>query len=235
MLEVNRAIAARAAIYAEDWPGALSALDNSFIELAEGATVMNNGPQLTFDGGNDITNPYFFPPDASSGNLIVPHPSMLNDAEAGDLRVENKFEARTVPASDPALEGVEVDFQDGRFSSATDNFPFIRNEELILIRAEALAQRNQGGDLVAAVEAINHVRRTWNLPDFISTSQSDIIDQILFERRYSLWAEGHRWIDARRYDRLDEIPTGLDGGRVPTQIARPQGELDFEDFIDNGG
>lgn len=234
ILEVNRAIAARAAIYAEDWPGALTALDDSFIDLSQGAAAMNEGPELTFDGGNDITNPFFFPPDASSSNLIVVHPSMIDDAEAGDLRVQNKFSQRTNPASDPELSGVQADFQDGRFSSPTDNIPFIRNEELILIRAEALAERNDTPqDLVDAVDAINIIRNTWGLPDFVSATQSDILDQIFFERRYSLWAEGHRWIDARRYGIISEIPTALDGGRVPQQISRPQGELDFEDFSGN--
>lgn len=230
MLQVNRAIAARAALYAEDWQGVLDALDDSFIELSEGASVLNMGPEFTFAGGSDFINPYFFPPDASSANLIVVHPSMLEDAEDGDLRVENKFSERTTPATDPELSGVEANFQDGRFTSSTEPYPIIRNEELILMRAEALAQRNQGTDLIDAVDAINIVRNTWDLPDFLSASQSEIIDQVLFERRYSLWMEGHRWIDARRYDRLDEIPTGLDGGRVPTQIARPQAELDFADF-----
>jgi hypothetical protein len=53
---------------------------------------------------------------------------------------------------------------------------------------------------------------------------------MLTQRRYSLWGEGHRWVDMRRYDRLDEIDTSVDGGRVATQIGRPQGEIDWEAF-----
>lgn len=136
----------------------------------------------------------------------------------------NKFSEITTPTSDPELLGVEANYQDRRFTFSTQPYPIIRNEELILIRAEALAQRNPGTDLIDTVDALKIVRNTWDLPTFASASQSEIIDQILFEQQY--------WIDARRYDRLDEIPTGLDGGRVPTQIARPQAELDFT-YFDN--
>ncbi len=32
------------------------------------------------------------------------------------------------------------------------------------------------------------------------------IDELLYNRRYSLLWEGHRWIDLRRYDRLTSLP-----------------------------
>lgn len=230
MRQVNRGIAARSAVYAEEWQDALDALDESFLELSEGAEVMNTGPALTFDGAPGQNNPYFFQANAPSSNLLVVHPSLLDDAETGDLRVENKFSERDEPASDPVLEGVQANFQDGRFAEPKSDMPFIRNEELVLISAEANAQLTNFDD---ANDAINLIRNTWGLSDFNGSSTDEIIDQVLFERRYSLWGEAQRWIDARRYDRLDEIPTALDGGRVPTQFARPQGEIDFEDFLGN--
>jgi hypothetical protein len=149
------------------------------------------------------------------------HPAMVTDAEAGDERVTNKFFQRDDPVT---LQGLSSQYQDNRFSGTGDPFPFFRNEELILIYAEALAQRNQGTDLVDAVDALNLIRNTWGLPDFVSANQADIIDQVLFERRYSLWFEGgHRWIDMRRYDRLGDLPT--DGGKIYNNLARPQSEL----------
>lgn len=234
MLEVNRAIAARLAIYDEDWQGALDALDDSFLDLSpgQGAAGLNNGPAHTFAGGNDQFNPYFFIPDANQNLLIVPHPNLIDDAEAGDERLE-KFALRSSAATTPDIPALSVDYQTNLFESATSSMPFIRNEELILIYAEALAQRNQGTDLVDAVDAINIIRNTWGLGDFVSADQGDIIDQILEERRYSLWGEGHRWIDMRRYDLLGDIDTSIDGGRVATQIGRPQGEIDWETFSGN--
>jgi len=230
MRQFNRAIAARAAVYAEDWQGVLDALNESFMDLnANDASAMNFGVYDTFDGGNDLTNPFFFQPDASENDLHVVHPSMLADSLTGDLRVDDKFQQRSSPASIPDLPGVEAEYQSSIIKSPTDNFPILRNEELILLYAEAQAQM---GNPTEAVSAINTIRNTWNVGDYTGpTDLESLIDEILFQRRYSLWGEGHRWIDARRYDRLDEIPTDLDGGRVPMQIAQPQGEIDWENFI----
>jgi starch-binding outer membrane protein, SusD/RagB family len=234
MLEVNRAIAARLAIYAEDWQGALDALDDSFLNMdpGQGEAGLMAGPAHTFAGGNDQFNPYFFIPDANQNLLIVPNPELINDAEAGDGRLD-KFALRTSAATTPDIPALSADYQINLYESATSSIPFIRNEELILIYAEALAQRNQGTDLIDAVDAINIIRNTWGLGDFVSVNQQEIIDQILEERRYSLWGEGHRWIDMRRYDRLGDIDTSIDGGRVATQIGRPQGEIDWEAFSGN--
>ena len=229
ILQINRAIAARAAIYAEDWSGALTALNDSFLDLTVGEASMNAGAYHPFPGGDDPFNLLFFPIDAATTDLVVVHPSLIDDAEANDLRVERKFNLRASPASSSVVPGVQVDYQDGRYSSNTDPKPFIRNEELILIYAEAQAQLD---NFPEAVVAINIVRNSWNLPDFNSSDKDEIIDQILFERRYSLWAEGgHRWIDMRRYDRLDEIDTSLDGGRVPTRVGRPVAEIDWDNFF----
>jgi len=37
-------------------------------------------------------------------------------------------------------------------------------------------------------------------------TQAALIDEMLYERRYSLFFEGHRWVDMRRYNRLDQLP-----------------------------
>jgi hypothetical protein len=90
-----------------------------------------------------------------------------------------------------------------------------------------LAQRNLGTDIVDAETAINLIRGTWGLPAVTLANSQEVIDQVLFERRYSLWAEGgHRWIDARRYDRLNEIDARY--GTVFTQLERPTSETNWE-------
>ena len=230
-LNLNRAIDARAAIYDEDWEGAIQSLQDAqpFFELAQGESVMNKGAKFVYTGPPDTFNPYFYPENAATNQILMVHPSMIADAESGDERVENKFFERNNPVN---VGGKEAFYQDDRFESNTDQFPWLRNEELILIWAEAHAQLNRDpSDLTEAVNAINDVRNTWGLSDFSSTSQSDIIDQILFERRYSLWGEfGHRWIDAKRYNRLDQLPA--DGGTIYQYIARPLSEINWEEFND---
>lgn len=239
MQQVNRAIAARYALYAEDWQGALDALDDSFLNLdpGQGEAGLMVGPAHTFEGGvdqngNSQFNPYFFVPDADQNLLIVPSPDLIADAEAGDLRIDRKFDLRTNPATTPDIPGLSADYQDGRFASATSQMPFIRNEELILIYAEANIQIG-GANLADAETALNIIRETWGIGPYTGTvDQASLLDEMLEQRRYSLWGEGHRWVDMRRYDRLDQIDTSIDNGRVPTQIARPQGEIDWENFSD---
>jgi hypothetical protein len=226
-INLNRAIAARAAIYDEAWGDAITAAEAAapFFELAQGADVMNKGGYFVYGDPPDIFNPFFYVRNTTSTQLPTVHPSMITDAEAGDLRVQNKFFERDNPVT---LQGLSSLYQDNRFSGTGDPFPFFRNEELILIYAEAKAQRNQGSDLSDAIDALNIIRNTWGLSDFDDPlnppTQAEVIDQMLFERRYSLWFEGgHRWVDMRRYDRLDEIPT--DGGKIYNNLARPQSEL----------
>ena len=223
MQELNRAIAARAAIYAEDWTGALNALNDSFLSLQPGETSMNEGAYHVFGSPPDQFNPLFYPRNANTNQILMVHPSMIEDALPGDLRVENKFFERDEPITNGDLPGVELFYQDNRYESNDSPIPFMRNEELILIYAEAQAQTESPGD---AVDAIDIIRETWELDPYSGTvNEEALIDEILFQRRYSLWAEGgHRWIDARRYNRLDEIPTELDGGQVFEKLARPLSE-----------
>lgn len=232
MLEVNRAIAARFAVYAEDWQGALDALDDSFLNLdpGQGEEELYVGPAHTFSGGSDQFNPYFFVPDANQNQLIVPSPAFVNDADPNDQRLDLKLLERSSTATTPDIPGLASDFQDNRFKTATSPMPFIRNEELLLIYAEANIQLG-GGNLTDAVDALNIIREAWGLDPYSGpVQQAALIDEMLEQRRYSLWGEGHRWVDMRRYDRLDEIDTSVDGGRVATHIGRPQGEIDWEEF-----
>ncbi len=225
-LTFNRAIATRAAVYAEDWGAAIAELNESFLDLSGN---LNTGPSHLFAGPPDTFNPFFFPLDLNSTQIVVVHPSVLNDIETGDNRA-NKFLQRSLEnvvnnTEFPSYVGTH---QDNRFASNTDPLSYFRNEELILLLAEARAQTN---DFEGAVEAINVVRNAAGLADFINPGNlSEIIDQILFERRFSLWFEpwGHRWIDARRYDRLDEIPTISADETIFQQLAIPQSEINFE-------
>ena len=231
MQEVNRAIAARFALYAEDWQGALDALDDSFLDLnATTVADLKVGPSHVYAGGDDQLNPFYYPADADQNRVIVGSPIWVNDAEANDARVDDKLDMRTNPAEVNDLPLISANWQEGRYGS-TEAIPFIRNEELILIYAEANIQLGGAVQLANAVTAINTIRGIWGLPAYSgAVTQPALIDEMLNQRRYSLWGEGHRWVDMRRYDRLDDIDTSLDGGRVLTQIARPQGEEDWEDF-----
>lgn len=232
LVELNRAIAARYAVYAKDWDGALSALSESFMDLtASTEAEMLAGPAHTYSGGNDSFNPHFQVPDKDESLLIVASPDFVDEAEAGDNRIDRWLSLRTSPATNAQVPNVIADYQLDKFASETTDMPFIRNEELILIYAEALINRNNGNDLNDAVDALNSVRNAAGLGDYSgNVDQDSLIDEMLTQRRYSLWAEGHYWVDMRRYDRLGDIDTSKDGGRVPEYVGRPQGELDWESY-----
>ncbi|HYH14466.1 MAG TPA: RagB/SusD family nutrient uptake outer membrane protein, partial [Flavisolibacter sp.] len=70
----NRALAARVAVYKQDWAAAETALNESFFNLTGN---LNTGVYYQFSAaGNDQLNPMFFPLN-SSGEVRVAHPSFV--------------------------------------------------------------------------------------------------------------------------------------------------------------
>lgn len=195
---------------------------------------LSAGPSHPYGAAPDVFNPLYYVPNAAVNTIIVVHPSFLTDTTAGDRRVRTKFLKRTIPVTVTTDAGALVGtHQDARWASNTSSIPIIRNEELILLKAEAHANLNQ---VAEAVEAINIIRNAAGIGPYTGgTSQAQLIDEILYQRRYSLWAEpwGHRWIDARRYGKLDEIPTNFDAGTIFTQFPHPQAELSWDDYKGN--
>jgi hypothetical protein len=223
---VNKAILARLNAYRKDWQGILAALNDSFMDLTGN---LNAGPAHPFSGPPDGFNPLFYVPNAAVNTIVVVHPSVLADATPGDTRVTRKFLQRTTPVlvttDATPLSGTH---QDARWASNTSPIPFIRNEELILLKAEAHANLNQPNEAVAAINIIRTAAGIGNYTG--ATTTQALINEILYQRRYSLWAEpwGHRWIDARRYDKLSEIPTSFDKGTIFKQFPHPQAEVNWD-------
>jgi hypothetical protein len=228
MLQFNRAVAAKAAMYAEEWRDMEEALEASYLNL-DATTVeeLNVGPLHTYGNAPDINNPLFYPYDRATNTILIVHPAMVEDALPGDGRL-SKFAERvdnivtTATADGTTLTGR---YQDARWNGPTDPIPYLRNEELILMYAEANAQI---GDTDAAVDAINTVRNIWGVGDYTGATDTDaLVEEILFQRRYSLWAEaGQRWVDLRRYDRLNADNIDLrDGGGIFTEVAPRVSEI----------
>jgi hypothetical protein len=210
----NRAIRARVAAYQEDWNGVMSALANSFID-AGGS--MNTGVYHIWSGASgDLLNPVFEEPQADAIKFHG-HPSFETDAEAGDLRYSGKVAKRAPRTFDNLTSDLAVTVSKGN----ADPFPIIRNEELLLLRAEANIHL---GALNDAEDDINVVRAAAGLGEVVLSNVDDAIDQMLHERRYSLAFEGHRWVDLRRYGRLGTLPLDRAGDNVVTQMPIPANE-----------
>lgn len=212
----NRALAARVAVYRKDWPQANTALTESFMSLTGSLTT---GVYYLFStSGGDLLNPQFFPLNAV-GEARVVQRDFVPQAEAGDTRVAAKTSRRTATATQ---DGLSSDYDLWIYKTNVAPIPIIRNEELILLYAEVQAQTN---NLVNAKNAIDIIRNAAGLPNYSgATDQASLINEILKQRRYSLFGEGHRWIDMRRYDRLAQLPIDRTGDDVWVEFPRPANE-----------
>ena len=203
------ALLARVEIYANNKQAALSALDNSFISETGD---LNAGVYHVFSGGgNDQLNPLFY---ALNQNNYMAHPTYVTDAEAGDARLDKV--ARVSEAI--MIDNLSSEDQVQLYASNDAPVGIIRNEELILLRAEALI----GSDNTGAIALLNIIRNAYGLSDYGGADNDEaLVDELLQQRRYSLFGEGHRWIDMRRYGRLGELPIDRSGDEIFEQFPRP--------------
>ncbi|MEM6397179.1 MAG: RagB/SusD family nutrient uptake outer membrane protein [Bacteroidota bacterium] len=213
LVAFNRAIAARVAIQGSLFEEALASVEASFVDLNG---ELGAGPKHIFSTNpGDQLNPVFRPP-GQNGDQIIVHPRIIADTSAGDLRI-NKFARRANPSSLDSLFG---DFESALYESVVAPIDIIRNEELLLILAEARLQTGMGDP----VGPINAVRNGNNLDDYSGPTDTDsLIDEILYQRTYSLWSEGQQMFDLRRYNRLNDsfLPIDRPGDQIFTQFPIP--------------
>ena len=205
-IKFNRALAARVALYQNDNAGALTALSGSFYNAGGSLTV---GPKIVFAPtvSGDVSNPYYQVANGTQPSLLVAAPNWATEAEPGDLRLA-KAPLRTGPAR--TASGIASTYEVRVFPSQTSPLDIIRNEELILISAEAKAKL-ASPDLAGSLADINVIRTVaGGLPartaSSLGNNSTAYIDEILKQRRYSLFYEGHWWVDLRRLGRLTPTP-----------------------------
>ena len=241
--QFNRAIRARAGAYyatagggATAWAGALTALGGSFLNA--GATT-----RAQLDAG--VYQPFSTAPgDATNGltlatsTTLYAHQSFQVDAQlkadgTPDNRYLLKFKtglpSRSGPLTADGATSATSTLGPNLYLTSTSPMGTIRNEELILLRAEALLAT---GDKAGAIADLNQVRvNSGGLPASTLTAASpnaDVLTGILYEKRYSLYLEGMRWVDMRRYGRLSSLPLDIASGPNKNFVAKvlpvPQGE-----------
>jgi len=243
-LKVNRALLARVLVYraslgalpagtyapsplgwtvcAACWDAALTALQASFIDPA---AALDLGAYNAFGTGNlDVPNALSQDP-ASAINVVH---RMLKDSvelQTGGTGLRDKrFLAKITDRPDTLpLACLKSALSWIRYPTPSAPMPIIRNEELILLRAEANWFGTTGTKL-QAINDLNFIRQTsGNLDPTIVTALStdaEFVTALLHERLYSLVYEGgHRWIDLRRYGRLGSVindrPTGCTNPKIP--------------------
>lgn len=236
----NRAVAARVAMYQEDWAGVLSALNESYMDL-NGS--MNAGPQFTYSTtAGDATNPMWQAIEEQNAIFLVQN-SFIQQAEAGDNRVfgtpigvDNagtaRVRQRTQATAPPNYPNMTHEVQ--AYRSNTSPITIIRNEELVLMYAEAKIRQGGAGNLADAVMALDKVRAAAGLQPLAVAkpatigNQAALVDEMLNQRRYGLFLQGHRWFDMRRYNRLNQLPLDVTGHQVWTNFPRHRQEVDWD-------
>lgn len=222
-IEVNRALAARVEIHRDRWGEALDALGESFIDTTDAsATGLQTGIYHVYStGSGDAANTLYDP----APRALVALPEFLGEARlrpdnSPDLRASSKAEVGPVLLS---TQGVSSNVKITRYTSNTDPVPIIKNEELILLRAEANIGLDNRAD---AIRDLNFIRvHSGGLAPLPSDYGGDLVTELLYNRRYSLFFEyGHRWVDMRRYGRLDLLPKALPSHKVFPQVPIPVDE-----------
>jgi starch-binding outer membrane protein, SusD/RagB family len=236
-LRVNRAIAARINVYraslgvagcgaarsAACYNTALTNLTESFLNPTGSLTT---GAFRVYSAtANDVANTVS---NANTINWVAHVNSDVGVQNRGDgtkdLRFQGKIFALATPkAAASATIGVTTPWDFSIYPARETPISIIRNEELILLRAEA---RYYTGDVPGALADINTIRVSSGGLDPIAAfaSESAFLDELLYNRRWSLLFEGHRWIDVRRFGRLNTLPLDLPNHITVQQLPVPQAE-----------
>jgi starch-binding outer membrane protein, SusD/RagB family len=246
-LTFNRALAAKANVLrATDATGcagnraacygaAITALGASFMNTAP--LNFQNGAYFDFSTGpGDRTNTLSDPLNALTFFALQDNRTDADTQTNGlkDQRALDKIAAAqdtqiallgSIPI--PGQLKFVLYFSNGQ-ADAGHSIPIIKNEELILLDAEA---QWFAGTKAQAIVDLNNVRQ--NSGKLAATTvtaasgDSVFVKALMYERRFSLlWEQGTRWIDARRFSRLGDIPADVPTGRVPPVMPVPKGECD---------
>jgi len=117
--------------------------------------------------------------------------------------------------------------QRGATASSLEHSIVLRTGEVYLIRAEARARL---GELIGAREDLDRIRNRAGLANTAATTQQEILDAVLQERRVELFTEfGHRFFDLKRFGKADEVLSDAKEGWQDTGVLLPipQDELDI--------
>jgi len=217
-IRFNRALRARVAVYLNDWTSALAALSESFLDPA---APFSTGVYIDHGTGpGDFANPLAQNPTVGEN---FAHPSLETDAQLQpggqpDQRFLDKVIQRPERSVGSGAGQLSSHLGWIRYPTPSTPIPIIRNEELILLRAEA----NIGlGNLALATDDINLVRTTAGrlAPIAVPATPDAALDALLYEKRYSLLYEGgHRWIDMRHYGRLASLPIDRPANTPPDVV-----------------
>ncbi len=246
--QFNRALAAKMLVRRATflnctacWAQANTAINASFVTTNGLPGSLSTGVNYAYSTtAGEPSNPVSEP--LTNDRLWV-HPSIISGAQrradnSPDLRLTRKVLAagRTKNLNDLIGTHKPVLYNSATNPAASNlgaPIPWINNEELLLLRAEI---RWNTANRAGAVDDLNLVRvHSGGLPNstLTATSSNDaFITELLYNRLYSLmWAQGTRWIDARRYGRLSSLPVDRPGDSRFENMIIPAAECDARGML----
>jgi tetratricopeptide (TPR) repeat protein len=144
----------------------------------------------------------------------IPTPDIIAAYETGDIRQAASIAYVTAGGvSYPYIK--KYAHAHALTNNTDDNWPVYRYAEVLLFIAEALNEQSKTSE---ALTYLNQVRARAGLSNSTASSQSDVRDAILNERRIELAFENKRWLDLVRTGTAQTVMTAY-GARVK---ANPQ-------------
>jgi len=234
--QFNRAIAARTLVKhgslgcATCYAAALTALGQTWITTLDGTAANRDmGVYSIFStAAGDALNTVSL---GGTSDLFT-HP--LIDSIAG-VAADDRFIRKTVAVTPRTEVGVTSGRRPNVYATNVSPIPIVRNEELILLRAEA---EWFTGATAAATADLASIRTTsgsasghTSVVAFAAPGNAaDFTTELLLQRGLSLLEEGQRWVDYRRFGRLAQLgtlPQDVTAGfTVATTSVLPNQECD---------
>jgi len=224
-IKFNRALRARVAAYLKDYATVQRLLeppsDSTFLDASPTASFAN-GVYHSFSGASgDLLNVLFDPPTPKPIAITV-NPALVANAQlqvASTLPDKRIVDKTTLFAPALTCSGVSSTYASNVYASNTAPIPIIRNEELILLRAEERIFTG-AGDPVADLNVVRI--GAGNIGPYVGPiDQTSLVNEVLYNRTYSLLFEGgHRWIDLRRFNLLSTIPQENTTGGLAKRFSR---------------
>ena len=243
-LKFNRGYYAKVQIHRATFAGggaaayqaAVGALAQSFIDPAGSlrAGVFYAYSSASGEPANPVTEPL------SAVRFYIHHSIGTQAQLKADGQKDDRFTSKTATVATrtqnnltetlkPVIYNTPVTFD----PDLDADIPLLKNEELILLRAEA---RWFTGDKTGALGDLNVIRsRSGGLPVTALTdgsSDASFITELMYNRRYSLlYEQGTSWHDARRFGRKADLPEDRAGDKIFDFMPVPAGECDARGLV----
>ena len=224
------------------YTAALTALGQTWVADLTAANRDNGIYTIYSSAAGDFLNNLSFA--GSLGSDLYVHPGI--DSIAG-VSLDDRYRRKisSCPPSDPRSEsGVSASHRPCTYAGISTPIPIIRNEELVLLRAEA---EWFTGATAAAITDLAAVRANsggsnggTSVARFPAPAvDSEFVSELLLQRTLSLYQEGQRWVDYKRLNRLAELgkfpQDTLAGFTVAPYSVLPNQECDSRSRAGNPG